>query len=324
MIIDEMLFEQEWFSELPLRLRFLYVYLLTKCTKTGIFEVNLRKISYDINDGLPVTRDDIFKSFGNRVRPIGESKGIFVDYIAFNWVRGKPLDPGKNPLHRGLAQELAKYGLDFSMLCEMANKKFTWVGDGDAVYNRSGHFSRVSDCVSDWMAGNAVARDSGEVSRMGAKDKDGGEEKGDVKEPPEIQDIPQGAVDQGDGIGKRRPSFPVDEWFALFWKTYPDICPRKVDKKKCRDKFLRIISDAKECGERKFEEIMAGLGRWIQSEMWNGDGGRFIKAPLVWLNGMCWEDAPMKGNRNGNCTRHGARESDNAFSSGSSDIARLF
>lgn len=142
MLIDNMLFEQEWFSELPLRLRFLYIYLLTKCTKTGIFEINLRKFSYDINDGLPVTKDDIFKSFGNRVRPLGDSKGIFVDYISFNWVRDKPLDPTKNPLHRGLAQELSKYGLNFSMLCEMSNKKFKWVGDDnvrsdDVVDNHS-------------------------------------------------------------------------------------------------------------------------------------------------------------------------------------------
>lgn len=318
-----MLFEQEWFSELPLRLRFLYVYLLTKCTKTGIFEVNLRKISYDINDGLPVTRDDIFKSFGNRVRPIGESKGIFVDYIAFNWVRGKPLDPGKNPLHRGLAQELAKYGLDFSMLCEMANKKFTWVGDGDAVYNRSGHFSRVSDCVSDGMAGNAVARSSGEVPRTAAEKKDG--EKNVVdSEPNEAQDVPQSAVDKAVKMTAKSPSFPVEEWFDLFWKTYPNTCPRKVDKKKCRDKFIRIISGEKERGDRKFKDIMDGLERWIQSKMWNGDGGKFIKAPIVWLNGMCWEDSPMKGNGNGNCSKRGTLESDNAFSSGSSDIARLF
>lgn len=323
MIIDEMLFEQEWFSELPLRLRFLYVYLLTKCTKTGIFEVNLRKISYDVNDGLPVTRDDIFNSFGNRVRPLGESKGIFVDYIAFNWVRGKPLDPGKNPLHRGLAQELAKHGLDFSMVCEMANKKFTWIGDGDAVYNRSGHFSRVSDCVSDGMASNAVARDSGEVPRTAAEKKDGTKDRDD-SESSEAQGVPQGAVDQDGGMTKKGPSFPTDEWFDLFWKTYPNTCPRKVDKKKCRDKFLRIISDAKGCGDRKFEEIMAGLGKWMQSEMWSSDGGRFIKAPLVWLNGMCWEDSPMKGNGNGNCTRNGVRGTVNAFSSGSSDIARLF
>lgn len=134
MLIDDMLFEQSWFSELSLRQRFLYIYLLTKCTKTGVFEVNLRKFTYDMNDGKPVTRDDIFGSFGNRVRPLGESKGIYVDYLAFNWVRGKPLDPYRNPLHKGLAQELAKYGLDFAKLNAMSNKKFSWVdSEGEVV-----------------------------------------------------------------------------------------------------------------------------------------------------------------------------------------------
>ena len=114
-LIDNMLFDQEWFVALPIRKRLLYIYLLTKTSKVGVFELNLRRITYDMNpdDGQPITEDDIFNSFGGRVVKLGESKGIFVDYIAFNWMRDKPLDPFRNPLHRGLAQELARYGLSF-------------------------------------------------------------------------------------------------------------------------------------------------------------------------------------------------------------------
>ena len=208
MIIDGRLFEQEWFSELPLRLRFLYVYLLTKCTKTGIFEVNLRKISYDVNDGIPVTRDDIFKSFGNRVRPLGESKGIFVDYISFNWVRGKPLDPKRNPLHRGLAKELARHGLNFSMLCEMANKKFTWVGGGDAVYNREGLACRVSAVALD----HAVHRDSSEVPRMEAEEKDEKEDEtpgwARSSVPPTVSEVMACCTERRNGIDSQPPIEP--------------------------------------------------------------------------------------------------------------------
>lgn len=131
MLIDNLLFEHEWYAILPLRLRFLYLYLLTKCTKTGVFEVNLRRMTYDMNDGKPVTRQDIFGSFGNRVQPLGESKGIFVDYIQYNWLRRKPFDPDGNPLHRGLANELAKYGLDLDRLNEMSNNKFEFSKEGD-------------------------------------------------------------------------------------------------------------------------------------------------------------------------------------------------
>lgn len=88
------------------------------------------------------------------------------------------------------------------------------------------------------------------------------------------------------------------EMFAKFWEAYPSKCPRKVDKKKCLDKFIRIMKDSKD-DNATFNTVMSGLKVWCESELWNADGGKFIKAPLVWLNGACWLDNPKKGNRNG-------------------------
>lgn len=34
----------------------------------------------------------------------------------------------------------------------------------------------------------------------------------------------------------------IEDMFNVFWKEYPSNCPRKVDKKKCRDKFARIFA----------------------------------------------------------------------------------
>ena len=39
-------------------------------------------------------------------------------------------------------------------------------------------------------------------------------------------------------------------------------------------------------------EILAGLKRWSASQDWVEDDGRFIKAPLVWLNQENWNDNP--------------------------------
>jgi hypothetical protein len=86
--------------------------------------------------------------------------------------------------------------------------------------------------------------------------------------------------------------------FAKFWEAYPSKCPRKVDKKKCLDKFVRILKDSKDANST-FNTVMSGLKVWRESELWNADGGKFIKAPLVWLNGACWIDSPKKGNGNG-------------------------
>ena len=257
MLVDDMLFEQESFSELPLRLRFLYIYLLTKGTNTGIFEVNLRKITYDLNDGSQVTRDDIFKSFGGRIKPLGDSKGIFPEYIAFNWMREKPLDPLRNPLHRGLQQELAKYGLTFAKVNAMSKKKLLrWVGEESEV---------VNDNTADNHTGGVVVG----VARQLVKPK---------SEPPETSLTVKDA----------------EELFESFWKAYPSACPRKVDKRKCHDKFISILKKSKDA-VRTYNQIMEGLSEWMQCDTWTRDNGQYIMAPARWINGSCWEDRPKKG-----------------------------
>lgn len=247
MLIDNLLFDQEWYADLPLRHRYLYIYLLTKCTKVGVFEVNLRKFTYDMNDGLPVTNVDIFQTFGNRIQPLGETKGIVVDYLRYNWCRDKPLDPNKNPLHKGLLNELRKYGLDFRKLNEMATKKFKFVED---------------------ETNDNLPSDS---------DSDCGQHK---------QQLTNGNAEL------------FKEMFDEFWKEYPSSCPRKVDKKKCGDKYLRLLRDAGEKYAEFHAKTIAGLRLWKQSEMWQSNGGAYIKAPLVWLNNENWNDNPMKGNGN--------------------------
>lgn len=251
-LIDNMLFEQEWFTELSLKKRMLYIYLLCKASKVGVFEINLRKMSYDINadDGSPVTEDDIFKSFGKRIVKIADKKGLIVDYISFNWMRGKPLDPVKNPLHRGLAQELARYNLSFAEVNRLSSKhNLKWLSDVQV----QGEFSL----------------DAGE---------------GDAD--PEVL-------------------------FEQFWKEYPSSCPRKVDKKKCHDKFMRI-AESEDDVAAWFSKVEDALAKWKSSDMWTKDGGQYIMAPLRWLNGECWNDNPTKGTGNGSGNR--SRKADNYLS----------
>ena len=281
MLVDDMLFEQEWFSELPLRLRFLYIYLLTKCTKTGIFEVNLRKMTYDLNDGSQVTRDDIFKSFGGRIKPLGDSKGIFPEYIAFNWMREKPLDPAKNPLHRGLQQELAKYGLTFAKVNAMSKKKLLrWVGKESEVDN---------DICDDTPCDGMVA---GVVRQMNPK-----------------AELPETGVTAKD----------IDELFESFWRAYPSACPRKVDKRKCHDKFAGILKKSKDA-ESTYNQIMKGLSEWMQCDTWTKDNGQFIRAPLVWLNNESWNDHPKKGGGYGTAGKSSVSANANYKSQGAEGI----
>lgn len=84
-----------------------------------------------------------------------------------------------------------------------------------------------------------------------------------------------------------------DRAFETFWEAYPSACPRKVDKKKCRAKFESVLDSSGNPVEA-VAEIMEGLARWVKCETWVKDGGRYIRAPLVWLNNDCWKDYPKE------------------------------
>lgn len=127
----------------------------------------------------------------------------------------------------------------------------------------------------------------------------------------------QSAEPEGCEVKENRCDY--QEMFTKFWEAYPSKCPRKVDKKKCLDKFTRILKDSKDVNAT-FNAVMLGLKVWCESELWNTDGGKFIKAPLVWLNGVCWSDNPKKGNGNGssrnnktNATSHKEESYDNLW-----------
>lgn len=120
-MIDSVLFEQEWFMNLDLFHRLLYVYLLTRTTNSGMFDVNCRRMSFDM--GRKVTEQDIFCTYGNRIVrvPGHESKGIFPSFISFCWKRGKELDPEKNRVVKGIVSELSRYGLTIQKVEELAS-----------------------------------------------------------------------------------------------------------------------------------------------------------------------------------------------------------
>lgn len=88
---------------------------------------------------------------------------------------------------------------------------------------------------------------------------------------------------------------PCDEGetaFEEFWKAYPSNCPRKVDKAKCRAKYLMCRAAAAD--PAVFDATCReSLDRWKASDLWTNDGGRYIRAPLVWLNSKSWEDSPL-------------------------------
>lgn len=97
------------------------------------------------------------------------------------------------------------------------------------------------------------------------------------------------------GFPQSEEKCDLSEMFENFWKEYPG--PRKVDKKKCRDRFTSALTKSAKGRTIKeaFGEIMNGLAAWKKCSTWNKDGGQFIRAPLVWLNNENWKDIPDAG-----------------------------
>lgn len=97
------------------------------------------------------------------------------------------------------------------------------------------------------------------------------------------------------GFSRSEEKCNLSEMFESFWKEYPG--PRKVDKKKCRDKFVSAVERSAKgrTVDEVFSEIMNGLAAWKKCSTWNKDGGQFIRAPLVWLNNENWKDIPNPG-----------------------------
>lgn len=68
-------------------------------------------------------------------------------------------------------------------------------------------------------------------------------------------------------------------WFESFWEIYP----KHQDKKKAKQKFLKLCKD-----EKKYQEIMQGLRNVLP--VWAKKDTKYIPMPTTWLNGERWND----------------------------------
>ena len=68
-------------------------------------------------------------------------------------------------------------------------------------------------------------------------------------------------------------------WFESFWEIYP----KHQDKKKAKQKFLKLCTD-----EKKYQEIMDGLRNVLP--VWAKKDNKYIPMPTTWINGERWND----------------------------------
>lgn len=75
-----------------------------------------------------------------------------------------------------------------------------------------------------------------------------------------------------------------EKWFEFFWERYP----KKVDKKKARQKFEKIVDD-----KETLAEIVNGVEKHKRSTQWQRNGGQYVPYPTTFLNGQRWKDEPQ-------------------------------
>ena len=68
-------------------------------------------------------------------------------------------------------------------------------------------------------------------------------------------------------------------WFESFWKIYP----KHQDKKKAKQKFLKLCTN-----EKEYKAIMNGLRNVLP--VWAKKDTKYIPMPTTWLNGERWND----------------------------------
>lgn len=116
----------------------------------------------------------------------------------------------------------------------------------------------------------------------------------------------------GDAIaGTIGPAPETPTGFAAWWAKYPP--RRKAARAQCLAKWAAAGLEA------RAPEILAGLDRWIASDDWDREMGRYVCAPIVWLNQARWEAHPLpaQGRRAADPAR------DEAEKAGKALLARL-
>lgn len=92
------------FSELSSKMKLVWIYLCDKCNHAGIWDINLRLLSFEV--GHTTNLKDILDTFGDKVRLINSSKLFIPSFVDFQYGELNP----DNRAHRSVIHILEKEG----------------------------------------------------------------------------------------------------------------------------------------------------------------------------------------------------------------------
>lgn len=119
------LFDDAWFMDLPGKYKLFWIYLLTKCNHSGIWQVNWKIAQFYCGDNLEPT--EVQRILKDRIVSIENNKYWFIPkFIEFQY--GDRLNPDST-IHKGIIENIKKYNLfdflDKIQISERVNKPFT-------------------------------------------------------------------------------------------------------------------------------------------------------------------------------------------------------
>lgn len=151
---------------------------------------------------------------------------------------------------------------------------------------------RIEEEIADALPRIEAARENGKKGGRPTKAKPNGL-------PPGTQGEPDSKAIQSQKPEKKKTPpnpLPGEPWFVRFWDTWPSNT-RKAARAQCLAKWK-----AKGC-EAIGERIVRHVEAMKAGEQWQRDGGRYVPAPLVYLNQARWEaataDQPWHATRSG-------------------------
>jgi hypothetical protein len=109
-MIDTDMWKKRWFRTLSLKMKSVWIYLITMCDHAGFYEVDLDLMGLFIGD--EVTNKEIMDSLGWQIEEIEDDKWFLPKFIKFQYNVSNPneLNP-KNRVHKSVIDILNSYNL---------------------------------------------------------------------------------------------------------------------------------------------------------------------------------------------------------------------
>jgi len=165
--IDNTIFEKQFFRKLPIKLKIVWFYLISKSNHAGVWECDIDLLSFQL--GEIFTLDEIMKAFGDNLQQLDDNKIYITKFCQFQY--GLPLNPSVR-VHASVIKLLSKYNIDLDKSFIRLKDKDKDIDKVKDIKQRQSDFSkRVENEIADMKV---AAKDIQDFISYWSEHNDGG------------------------------------------------------------------------------------------------------------------------------------------------------